>query len=220
MDSTIDIDSWMNRFTTLLHDTFGQRLIFVGLQGSRARGEARDGSDIDAVVIIDELSSEDLRTYQACAHSLPHSDILCGFVSAPDMLAHWPRSDSFNLVMDTKGYFGSLDFMDTNFSKDEARAAACAGACEMYHALCHGLLFETEMLPDIVAACTKSAFFVMRANTYAKCGEYAASRTRMRELATPIEQSFLDAYDTNLDVDPASLAESLIAYAESIACKQ
>lgn len=48
-----------------LNDTFGNRVWFVGLQGSYGRGEARDTSDIDVVVILDELSASDIGVYNA-----------------------------------------------------------------------------------------------------------------------------------------------------------
>ena len=51
----IDINGWMNDFLQKLNDVFVNRVWFVGLQGSYGRGEATDTSDIDVVVIFDEL---------------------------------------------------------------------------------------------------------------------------------------------------------------------
>ena len=58
----IDITAWMNDFLQKLNLTFENRVWFVGLQGSYGRGEARDTSDIDIVVILDELSAMDIQT--------------------------------------------------------------------------------------------------------------------------------------------------------------
>ena len=52
----IDITAWMQNFVQILDDTFGNRVWFVGLQGSYAREEATETSDIDTVVILDEFS--------------------------------------------------------------------------------------------------------------------------------------------------------------------
>ena len=49
----IDITNWMQYFTQKLNETFENRVWFVGLQGSYARGEATETSDIDIVVILD-----------------------------------------------------------------------------------------------------------------------------------------------------------------------
>ena len=56
----IDIAVWMDRFLNLLEESFGKRIWFVGLQGSYARGEATQTSDIDVVVILDKLSASDI----------------------------------------------------------------------------------------------------------------------------------------------------------------
>jgi predicted nucleotidyltransferase len=59
----IDITAWMNDFLQTLYETFADRVWFVGLQGSYGRGEASDTSDIDIVVILDELSAMDIQIY-------------------------------------------------------------------------------------------------------------------------------------------------------------
>lgn len=59
----LDINAWMEDFQRALAQTFPGRLWFVGLQGSRARGEATAASDIDVVVVLDTLTAEDIRRY-------------------------------------------------------------------------------------------------------------------------------------------------------------
>lgn len=59
----IDIKTWITSFLQALQKNFGSRVWFVGLQGSYARGEAKENSDIDMVVILDELSYTDIRKY-------------------------------------------------------------------------------------------------------------------------------------------------------------
>ena len=56
----IDITAWMKNFLQILNETFANRVWFVGLQGSYGRGEATETSDIDMVVILDELSAMEL----------------------------------------------------------------------------------------------------------------------------------------------------------------
>ena len=51
----IDVSIWMHNFLRTLNETFANRVWFVGLQGSYGRGEATETSDIDIVVILDEL---------------------------------------------------------------------------------------------------------------------------------------------------------------------
>ncbi|MBR2927362.1 MAG: nucleotidyltransferase domain-containing protein, partial [Clostridia bacterium] len=51
----IEITAWMKEFLQTLNQTFANRVWFVGLQGSYGRGEATETSDIDIVVILDQL---------------------------------------------------------------------------------------------------------------------------------------------------------------------
>lgn len=50
--------AWAEEAKGKLKAEFGDRLRFVGLQGSRARGEAREDSDIDLVVLLDRVSAD------------------------------------------------------------------------------------------------------------------------------------------------------------------
>lgn len=211
-----DVEEWMVKLICRLQDAFGERLRFAGLQGSRARGEAREGSDIDAVIIIDDCNAQDLEGYRNVIRSMPHADIACGFVGSVDVLANWSRYDVFNLVMDTKPLYGSLDFMDTDFTSEDALHAAKAGACEIYHALGHTSIFDPDHLPQILKGCIKSSFFIMRALWFAKTGEYPASRQRMKALASQDELSFLEAYDFMGDGDVDALSRSLFDWASRI----
>lgn len=220
MNESFDIDAWTDELIGKLESAFGKRLKFVGLQGSRARGEAREGSDIDAVVVVEGLNADDLATYRELVATTPHGDIACGFVSSPELLAAWPRHDVFNLVQDTRALFGSFDFMDTDFTAHDALLSAKVGASEIYHAVSHELVFNESSLQAIVEACVKFAFFVIRALRYAHTGEYPPSRAAMRQLASEEERVFLDAYDDPQAFEADELAEKLLAWSQSVLLMQ
>ena len=55
-----DINVWLDIIIKKLQNEFEQRLLFVGLQGSYNRGEATQNSDIDLVVILENLTFEDV----------------------------------------------------------------------------------------------------------------------------------------------------------------
>ena len=76
----IDITNWMSNFLQTLNKTFENRVWFVGLQGSYGRGEATETSDIDVVVILDELSAKDIHIYNGMLDTLPHRKLICGFL--------------------------------------------------------------------------------------------------------------------------------------------
>ena len=105
----IDIRAWMDKFLEALNDTFKDRVWFVGLQGSYGRGEATETSDIDVVVIIDELSAADIKAYSSMLHTLSHRDLICGFLSGKNEILNWEPSDLFQFCNDTTPIKGSLD---------------------------------------------------------------------------------------------------------------
>ena len=51
----VSITPWMEEFTAAVRAAFGERVYCIGLQGSYVRGEAGPDSDIDVVVILDQL---------------------------------------------------------------------------------------------------------------------------------------------------------------------
>ena len=85
----VDIKFWMEHFTELLNKTFGERIYFVGLQGSYGRGEATEASDIDTVVILDKLTADDIKKYRDMVDILPNRELICGFLSGKDELLNW-----------------------------------------------------------------------------------------------------------------------------------
>ena len=82
----------------------------MGLQGSRARKEANENSDIDIVVILDNLSINDLKTYKEIISSLEHNNLFCGFISGMQEIKNWEKSDLFQFYFDTLPIYKSLDF--------------------------------------------------------------------------------------------------------------
>ncbi|MBR5295038.1 MAG: nucleotidyltransferase domain-containing protein, partial [Clostridia bacterium] len=105
----IDINDFMGKFLQMLNETFGDRVWFVGLQGSFGRGEACDTSDIDVVVILDELSAMDIQTYHNMLSAMPHRELICGFLSGKTEILNWEPSDLFQFCNDTTPIKGSLD---------------------------------------------------------------------------------------------------------------
>ena len=76
----VNITIWMQNFLQALNETFANRVWFVGLQGSYGRGEATETSDIDVVVILNELTDIDIQTYDTMLDKLPHRELICGFL--------------------------------------------------------------------------------------------------------------------------------------------
>ena len=85
----INISAWTEEFLRRATETFGNRIWFVGLQGSYGRGEATETSDIDVVLILDELSVTDISTYNEILDKMPNRELICGFLSGKSELINW-----------------------------------------------------------------------------------------------------------------------------------
>ena len=166
----IDINIWTESFLKALDETFPNRIYFVGLQGSYARGEATDKSDIDMVVILDKLSAEDIKTYNEMLDSLPNRELICGFLSGKDEILNWESSDLFQFYYDTTPIKGSLDELLSLLDESAINRAIKIGACNIYHGCIHNVLYEKS--EDILRGLYKSASFTLQAVAFKSAGKY------------------------------------------------
>ncbi|MDE5801379.1 MAG: nucleotidyltransferase domain-containing protein, partial [Lachnospiraceae bacterium] len=102
------IDEYINELIDLLKNAFGERLVYIGLQGSYLRNEETKNSDIDIMAVIDNISVEDLQTYQKALVSVGNFDKSCGFICGKADLEHWNPLEICHLLNTTKDYYGEL----------------------------------------------------------------------------------------------------------------
>ena len=211
----IDINDWINRFLKILNDTFGERVWFVGLQGSYSRGEARDTSDIDVVVILDQLSATDIQKYNAMLDTLPNRELICGFVSGKNELLDWEPSDLFQFYHDTTPIKGSLEEVVAVVDETAVNRAIKIGACNIYHGCVHNMLHEKS--EDILKGLYKSASFVVQAIAFKQTGKYVKHQSELRDVVSTDERVIVDTF-LNLKnggiVDFNSMSEALFAWAK------
>lgn len=178
----LEMQAFMGEYQRAVLSAFGGRVRFIGLQGSRARGESTPESDIDVVLILDVVTLADLKRYRKAVAPLPYRELLCGFVSGAAELAGWSRSDLFQFYYDTVPYLGSLDSIISAPAAADAKSAVLAGACNLYHGCVHGYLHTHT------AACLeelyKAAVFVLQAKHFAQTGVYLRTRAAMAEALT------------------------------------
>ena len=166
----IDITNWMSNFMQTLNKTFENRVWFVGLQGSYGRGEATETSDIDVVVILDELSAKDIQIYNDMLDTLSHRKLICGFLSGKNEIMNWEPSDLFQFCNDTTPIKGSLVEVMKSIDKSAVDRAIKIGACNIFHGCVHNMLHEKS--EDILRGLYKSASFVVQAIVFKQTGNY------------------------------------------------
>ncbi len=179
----INLQDWIKRFTEKVEQTFADRVWFIGLQGSYSRGEATDTSDIDVVVILDELRINDLKAYRDMLDTLPNRELVCGFVSGKNELLNWETSDLFQFYYDTTPIKGTLEFLLEKIDEQAVRHAIRIGACNIYHACVHNFVHEKN--DDILRSLYKSAVFVIQAIWFYETGKYIKSKTELQSAIEP-----------------------------------
>lgn len=165
-----DINIWKDKFLKALDEAFPNRVYFVGLQGSYSRGEATNESDIDMVVILDNLSATDIGTYNEMLDTLPNRELICGFLSGKDEILSWEPSDLFQLYYDTTPIKGNLDKILPLLDESAINRAIKIGACNIYHGCVHNMLYEKS--EDILRGLYKCASFTLQAIAFKSIGKY------------------------------------------------
>ena len=188
----IDITAWMKNFLQILNETFKDRVWFVGLQGSYGRGEATETSDIDIVVILDELSATDIHTYNEMLDTLSHRELICGFLSGKQEIINWEPSDLFQFCNDTTPIKGSLHEVIAVIDENAVNRAIKIGACNIFHGCVHNMLYEKN--EDILRGLYKSASFVVQAITFKQTGNYISRQKELLQVVTSNDRNIVETF--------------------------
>ena len=188
----IDITAWMKNFLKSLNETFANRVWFVGLQGSYGRGEATETSDIDVVVILDELSAMDIQTYNDMLDTLSHRDLICGFLSGKSEILNWEPSDLFQFCHDTTPIQGSLDEVMAVIDESVVNRAIKIGTCNIFHGCVHNMLYEKN--EDILRGLYKSASFVVQAIAFKQTGNYIRHQKDLLQVVSSDEWVIVEIF--------------------------
>ena len=188
----IDINVWMNDFLLKLNEVFANRVWFVGLQGSYGRAEATETSDIDVVLILDELNASDIPIYQDMLDTLPHREMICGFVSGKDEILNWEPSDLFQFYHDTTAIKGSLDDLLPLIDHVAIDRAIKMGTCNIYHGCVHNMLHEKS--EDILKGLYKAASFVVQAIVFKQTGNYIKHQSQLLQVASTEERMIIETF--------------------------
>ena len=211
----IDITLWLDGFLKALRDTFENRVWFVGLQGSYGRGEATETSDIDIVVILDELSASDIQKYNAMLDTQPYRELICGFLSGKKELLNWEPADLFQFFYDTTPIKGSLDELLTVIDETTVNRAIKIGACNIYHGCVHNMLHEKS--EDILQGLYKSASFVVQAIAFKQTGKYIKHQNELLGVVSSDERRIVETFLKLKNGDAVefdAMSEELFAWAK------
>ncbi len=179
----VKIESYISTLIDLLRDHFGERLVYVGLQGSYLRGEATDESDIDIMVVINDLSVDDLASYRKIIRSMEYADKSCGFICSKEDLSHWNPLEIANLLNSTKDHWGTLCELVPAYSEEDIRNFVKLSVNNLYHELCHRYIHSRNNADiEALTGTYKGAFFILQNLYYLRRGVFAATKAELMQL--------------------------------------
>ena len=179
----IDIEVYIAQLIDLLKARFGSRLLYVGLQGSYLRGEATDESDIDIMVVLDDLRVVDLDDYRAIIQSMNHYDLSCGFICGKDELSKWNPLEICHLLNTTKDYYGVLSSYVPKYTEMNIRNFCKMSVNNLYHEICHRYIHASkERNVKALPGTYKGVFFILQNLYYLSSGEFVAKKAELLSL--------------------------------------
>ena len=185
-----DINLWLTEISTKVKNTFKENLLFIGYQGSYRRGEETKTSDIDMVVILNNLGLDELTKYKNIVKSMPQNAKACGFICGKDELKNWSGYELFQLYNDTKAIYGQMKDLIPEITTNDARIAAKIGAQNVYHMACHSYLYNKD-LKSVLKNLYKSIVFVIKAEYFAQTGEYILAKKDLYEKLNSEEKEII-----------------------------
>ncbi len=179
----VDIRQYMQSLVERLRAVFGKRLLYVGLQGSYARDEATENSDIDILVVLDALCISDMDAYRRGVEALPHADKSCGFICGHQQLLHWNKGEICQLLGETIDYEGQLRALTPAFTSQDVRAHAKVCAGNLYHEICHRYIHSgAERCKEKLAASYRQTFYILQSLHYLRTGQYIVNRAGLMDV--------------------------------------
>jgi len=189
----IDINRYIAELTEKLENTFAERLLYVGLQGSYLRGEANGNSDIDIMAVIDGLDAADLAAYRSVVENMEHYDRSCGFICGREELANWNPLEIFHVLNCTKDCYGTLAELVPTYTADDIRNFVKVSADNMYHELCHRYIHSDAVAnAKGIIGTYKGVFFILQNLYYIKTGRYVSTKAQMLTAAEGLDREVME----------------------------
>ena len=210
---SFDVDIWLDTTIEKLQEKFSQNLLFVGLQGSYNRGEATDSSDIDLIVILENLTFEDLKRYRLIIDSLPHKEKACGFISGKNELQKWSKADMFQFYYDTKSLYGKLEDIIQPPSLDEIKQSIKISSENLYHATVHSFVHSNNYVEDLQNL-YKMTFFILQAKYFVQTNNYIQTKKQLVEQLNETEKEIL-----NICINKENILNYSQSEIETLYCK-
>lgn len=211
------MEKWLQQFKETLLNEFGESIQFIGIQGSRARNEATENSDIDVVVIFDILTLDKVKRYEVVVQTMPDRHLLCGFVGGMDDLNVWDKADLFTFIFDTKAVYGQLAIPKTAITVTHVKKFVRSTAGNIYHMALHNYLHgkSTQRIHDLF----KSVRFAIQGNIFLQQTEFISQLNELLTATIGYDTDIINrliALKNDAQVDLDKDTELLLAWSKEI----
>ena len=188
-----DLNDYLNDLILNCGTVFGERLLYVGLQGSRMRGEAHENSDIDVMVILDQFSVHDMDQYREILKKLGFYERSCGFICGRDEILRWNPLEVCQLKHTTKDLVGTLtDYLPYADREDEINYVRFSLG-NLYHELCHRYIHadRDKNITRFRSSC-KDVFFLIQNLRYLETGRFILTKKELKEAVSEEDRRVLE----------------------------
>ena len=176
----INHEKYIAQLTEMLQESIGDRLLYVGLQGSYLRGEATENSDIDIMVVIDDMKVADMDVYRTAISKLEAMEKSCGFIAGKDELAHWNPLEICHLLHTTKDYYGRLEELVPAYTEQDIRNFITMSVNNLFHEICHRYIHRSrERNVEALPGSYKSVFFILQNLHFLEQGEFMQTKQEL-----------------------------------------
>lgn len=199
-----NLDNYLDNLIEACKLKFGDRLIYVGLQGSYLRGEEQGNSDIDIMIVIERFSVADMDEYRAILKGIGYFEKSCGFICGKDELTRWNPLEVCQLLSTTKDLYGSLKELLPPASRQDEINYVKLSLGNVYHEICHRYIHadREKNIAKFRATC-KYLFFLIQNLHYIESGKFVATKIELKEQVSKVDREILDfaELDDNFDFD-------------------
>ncbi|MDO4835633.1 MAG: nucleotidyltransferase domain-containing protein [Clostridia bacterium] len=196
------LQSYLDRFVSECRTAFGDRLLYVGLQGSYLRGEAHADSDIDIMLVLDRMSVDDMETYRDILKRIGYYEKSCGFICGADELKRWNPLEVCQLSHTTKDIFGCLNDHLPNAARADEINYVKYSLGNLYHELCHRYIHaDREKNRERFRNSCKGIFFLLQNLHYLESGTFAVTKEELRSLVSEEDRIVLSITDLPEEYD-------------------
>ena len=210
-----DLNQYLEQLIAECRKAFGDRLLYVGLQGSYLRGEAHENSDIDVMIVLDRFTVQDMDRYREILQQIGSYEKSCGFICGKDEMLRWNPLEVCQLQHTTKDLVGCLvDLLPVASREDEVNYVKVSLG-NLYHELCHRYIHaDREKNVRKFRGTCKNLFFLIQNLHYLESGVFATTKRELKEQVTGNDRTVLEMAELPDDYDFDEAFEALFRWCQ------